>query len=168
MLHAVHSVGKLTLEVRVVPFMIQILRSPVALFCQRMSALPSPLKSPEPAMLHAVHSVGKLTLEVRVVPFMIQILRSPVTLFCQRMSALPSPLKSDRLDPPPTIVAPRNASTWPIGFAIAVVLLPAKSNPTARGFVAASSTISDPESPLSKNLLPLLAITIWPVKVLVK
>src|SRR5437773_10532717 len=106
MLHAVHTVGKLTLEVRVVPFMIQILRSPVTLFCQRMSALPSPLKSPELAMLHAVHSVGKLTMEVVVVPFMILILRSPVTLFCQRLSALPSTLKSHGLDPPSTILPP--------------------------------------------------------------
>jgi hypothetical protein len=47
-----------------------------------------------------------------------------------------------------------------IGFAIALVLLPAKSKPTARGFVVTSSTISDPESPLFKNLLPLFAITI--------
>ena len=36
------------------PFMSQITRWPVELFCQRMSALPSPLKSPEPAMLHDV------------------------------------------------------------------------------------------------------------------
>src|SRR5713101_9487130 len=67
----------------------------------------------------------------------------------------------------PTIVAPRNERTWLIGFAIALVLLPAKSKPTARGFVATSSTISDPESPLFKNLLPLFAITIWPVNVFV-
>src|SRR5437763_16619989 len=94
MLHAVHTVGKLTLPAYVVPLMIQILRSPVALFCQRMSAWPSPLKSLEPAMLHAVATVGKLTLPAYVVPLMIQILRSPVALFCQRISAWPSPLKS--------------------------------------------------------------------------
>ena len=32
-------------------------------FCQRMSALPSPLKSPEPAMLHDVSTVAKLTVD---------------------------------------------------------------------------------------------------------
>jgi len=30
------------------------------------------------------------------------------------------------------------------------------------------STINDPESPLSRNLLPLFVTTIWPVNVLVK
>ena len=40
------------------------------------------------------------------------------------------------------------------------VRLPAKSNPTAWGFVATSSTISDPESPPARNELPLFAITI--------
>ena len=76
------------------------------------------------------------------------------------MSALPSPSKSDQLGPPLTIVAPRNVRTWPIGFAIASVLLPAKSNPTAWGFVETSSTISDPESPLSKKFFPPFAIII--------
>ena len=45
-------------------------------------------------------------------------------------------------------MALRNRSTWPIGFAIALELLPAKSRPTARGFVVTSSTIKEPESPL--------------------
>src|SRR6266699_1366079 len=101
MLHDVATNPKLTAEVRVVPFMSQIKRWPVELFCQRMSGLPSPLKSFEPAMLHTVEIVGKATLPAYVVPFMSQITRSPVELFCQRMSALPSPLKSDRLGPPP-------------------------------------------------------------------
>ena len=55
-----------------------------------------------------------------------------------------------------------------MGFAIALLLLPAKSKPTARGFVVTSSTISEPESPLLRNLLLLFVITIWPVKVFVK
>src|SRR6059058_5084041 len=94
MLHDVATNPELTLEVRVVPFMSQITRCPVELFCQRMSALPSPLKSLEPAMLHDVATNPKLTAEVRAAPFMSQIKRCPVELFCQRMSALPSPLKS--------------------------------------------------------------------------
>ena len=43
-----------------------------------------------------------------------------------------------------------------------------ESNPIARGLVATSSTISEPESPLFKNLLALFPTTIWPVNVLVK
>src|SRR5438876_8121974 len=93
MLHDVATNPKLTLEVRAVAFMSQITRWPLKLFCQRMSALPSPLKSLEPAMLHDVATNPKLTAEVRVVPFMSQIARAP-EVFCQRMSALPSPLKS--------------------------------------------------------------------------
>src|SRR5438094_58351 len=138
MLHDVATVPKLTVDISPVPFMSQIRRWPEELFCQRMSALASPLKSPEPAMLHDVATVPKLTEDLSAVPFMSQIRRWPVEVFCQRMSDLPSPLKSDRLAPLPTIVAPRNVSTWPIGFAIASVLLPAKSNPTACGFVATS------------------------------
>ena len=58
------------------------------------------------------------------------------------------------------MLAPRKLNTSLIGLAIASVLLPAKSNPTDRGFVALSSTINDPESPLFKNLLALFAMTI--------
>src|SRR5438034_10173476 len=94
MLHDVGTVPKLTVDVCAVPFMSQIRRCPVELFCQRMSALASPLKSPEPAMLHDVATNPKLTLEVRAVPFMSQITRWPVEVFCQRMSALLSALKS--------------------------------------------------------------------------
>src|SRR5437667_2609913 len=94
MLHAVGTVPKLTVDVRVVPFMSQITRWPVELFCQRMSGLPSPLKSLEPAMLHDVATNPKLTAEVRAVQFMTQIRRWPGELFCQRMSALLSALKS--------------------------------------------------------------------------
>ena len=68
--------------------MIQIRRWPVMVFCQIMSALPSLLKSPVPAMLQDVGSVGKLTPYASVVPFMIQIRRWPVMVFCQIMSAL--------------------------------------------------------------------------------
>src|SRR5438034_1226508 len=147
MLHDVGTVPNLTVDVCAVPFMSQITRCPVELFCQRMSALPSPLKSFEPSLHDAVATVPKLTLDVCTVPFMSQITRCPVELFCQRMSALPSPLKSDRLGPPLTMVAPRNARTWPIGLAIASTLAPAKSSPTASGVVATSATISEPESP---------------------
>ena len=56
-----------------VPFMSQIPRWPVTVFCQRMSALPSPLKSPEPAMLHDVPTVPKSTKDRNVMPFMGQI-----------------------------------------------------------------------------------------------
>jgi hypothetical protein len=69
-------------------------RWPVEVFCQRISDLPSLLKSFEPTMLHDVATVSKLTLDVRVVPFMSQMARWPVEVFCQRISDLPSLLKS--------------------------------------------------------------------------
>src|SRR6266487_1759421 len=46
-----------------------------------------------------------------------------------------------------------NCRTSLIGFAIAEVLLPANRRPTARGAVAASSTMSEPESPELRNEL---------------
>src|SRR6266496_839783 len=94
MFHEVPTIPKLTLLLKLVPFMSQITRSPVTLFCQRMSGLPSALKSPDPTMFHEVPTTPKLTLLLRLVPFMSQITRSPVTLFCQRISDFPSPLKS--------------------------------------------------------------------------
>src|SRR6266550_394074 len=94
MLHDVATNPKLTVDVCVVLFMSQITRWPVELFCQRMSGLPSSLKSLEPTMFHDVATVPKLTVDVCVVLFMSHIRRWPVELFCQRMSALPSPLKS--------------------------------------------------------------------------
>src|SRR5438876_9059692 len=94
MLHDVDTVPKLTLDVCTVPFMSQITRWPVELFCQRMSALPSPLKSPVPAMLHDVATNPKLSVEIRMVPFMSQITRGSVERFWHRMFALPSPLRS--------------------------------------------------------------------------
>jgi hypothetical protein len=77
----------------VVPFMSQITRWPLTVFCQRMSALPSPLKSPEPAMLHDVYrSQTDKGLKRGAIHERDNALASK--LFCQRMSALPSPLKS--------------------------------------------------------------------------
>src|SRR2546421_11573729 len=63
------------------------------LFCQRMSGLLSPLKSPEPTIFQEVATDGRKMLLPKVVPFMSQRAREP-EVFCQRMSALPSPLKS--------------------------------------------------------------------------
>ena len=74
--------------------MSQITRWPVTLFCQRMSELRSPLKSPEPTIFHDVGTVGKTALPTGLVPSMNKMTRAPVELFCQRISDLPSPLKS--------------------------------------------------------------------------
>jgi hypothetical protein len=63
---------------------------------QKMSAFPSPLKSPTMAGSHG----GATVVTVRplyVVPFMIQIELRPEATLRQRMSALPSPLKSAEL-----------------------------------------------------------------------
>src|SRR2546421_649960 len=72
--------------------MSQMARAP-ELFCQRMSGLLSPLKSPEPAIFQEVATDGRKMLLPKVVSFMSQRAREP-EVFCQRTSALPSPLKS--------------------------------------------------------------------------
>src|SRR5438046_2250925 len=79
----------------VVPFMSQIEFSPVARLRHRMSDLPSPSKSPAPAMLQLRSvTVGIAALLEIVVPFMSQIEFSPVVLLRHRISDMPSPLKS--------------------------------------------------------------------------
>jgi hypothetical protein len=63
MVQDVATIPKLTLDVRVAPFMSQMARWPVEVFCQRISDLPSLLKSLEPTMLHDVADVSKLTVD---------------------------------------------------------------------------------------------------------
>src|SRR2546430_3769343 len=91
---SVEMVPRLAEPVTIEPFINQIRRWPVAVFCQRMSGFPSPLKSPVLAICQAVAMTPRLADPVRVAPFINQIRRWPVTVFCQRMSGLPSPLKS--------------------------------------------------------------------------
>ncbi len=79
----------------VVPFTNQIAFSPVARSRHRMSDLPSPSKSPTPAMLQ----LRSITVEIgalleSVVPFMSQIAFWPVVLLRHKISDIPSPLKS--------------------------------------------------------------------------
>src|SRR6266849_2775275 len=63
--------------------------------CQRMSLLPSPLKSPV-SLIDQRGDAAEPTpaAPVTCAPFISQIATSPVLVFCQRMSPLPSPLKS--------------------------------------------------------------------------
>src|SRR3954471_15675479 len=62
----------------------QIDRSPVVVFCQRMSPSPSALKSPLPAIDHAVGTTGSsAALPSQLVPLINHIERSPVRAFCQ-------------------------------------------------------------------------------------
>src|SRR5208282_1553902 len=84
----------------VVTFISQIATSP-DVSRQRMSLLPSPLKSPVPTIDQAVDTVATYVAVgfKIVVPFISQIATSPA-VSRQRMSVLPSPLKS----PVPTIV----------------------------------------------------------------
>ena len=93
MSHAVGTLPKFTTLARTVPFISQIERAPESLCCQRMSGLPSPLKSSEPTMFQWLSTVPKLTLLVWTVPFINQMERAP-EVCCQRRSPLPSPLKS--------------------------------------------------------------------------
>src|SRR6266550_2060213 len=92
--HSREMVPRLTLDIRVVPLMSHISRSPVDLFCQRISRLPSPLKSPLATIFHALAIVPKLTSAIRVVPLMSHTDRRPVASFCNRRSVSPSPSKS--------------------------------------------------------------------------
>src|SRR2546430_14579745 len=79
----------------VAPFMSQIEFSPVARLRHRMSDLPSPSKSPTPAMLQLRSaSVGMTPPPAMVVPFNSQIAFSPVVPLRHRMSDLPSPSNS--------------------------------------------------------------------------
>src|SRR5208282_2758159 len=78
-----------------VPFISQIATSP-DVSRQRMSLLPSPLKSPVPTidqMLGDTVATYEVVGFKIVVPFISQIATSP-DVSCQRMSVLPSPLKS--------------------------------------------------------------------------
>src|SRR6267378_2774221 len=77
-----------------VPFMNQIATSPFV-SCQRISLLPSPLKSPVPTIFHTLGGAFPTPADwVTWAPFISQIATSPVVVFCQRMSPVPSPLKS--------------------------------------------------------------------------
>src|SRR5712691_3687337 len=79
------------------PFMNQIATLPL-LSCQRMSLVPSPLKSPVSTIVQAVDIFPTPTDWVTCAPFINQIATLPL-VSCQRISVLPSPLKS----PVPTI-----------------------------------------------------------------
>ena len=60
MRHSVPMVPREAPPRKEVPFNSQMLRSPVTVFCQMRSDLPSPLKSPVPAIDHYVGSVPRI------------------------------------------------------------------------------------------------------------
>src|SRR5215470_14359134 len=80
----------------VVPFISHIATSPVVVFRQRMSLLPSPLKSPVSTMDQVVATFPTpAALKFKtVVPYISQIATSPVLASRQRMSVEPLPSKS--------------------------------------------------------------------------
>src|ERR1700691_381187 len=105
--------------VGVVPFISQIATVPLLLLRHRMSAMPSPLKSPTPTTDQLVGTLPRpelLGFKI-VVPFISQIDKSPV-VSRHRMSAMPSPLKS------PTPTTDQLVGTLPrpelLGFKIVV------------------------------------------------
>src|ERR1700683_495682 len=95
------SEGKLCFESTVEPLISQSLTAPEDSL-HRMSALPSPLKSPTPSTVHAVEGPATVAFEATVpVPgVMNQICSCPVERLRKSMSEVPSPLKS----PMPTMV----------------------------------------------------------------
>src|SRR6516162_1337233 len=78
----------------VAPLISQITTCPVRLLYQRMSPLPSPLKSPVANTAQSVVTVPSEPPPITLVPFISQITACPVVPLRQRMSAKPSPLKS--------------------------------------------------------------------------
>src|SRR5262249_51665791 len=102
----------------VVPLINQITTCPVFVFCQRMSLLPSALKSPVSKMCQGLVAEPGEPPPITVVPFNSQITTCPLVVLYQRMSVLPSPLKSpvrmgthwtmgaEPGEPPPMTLAP--------------------------------------------------------------
>src|SRR5258706_400582 len=76
-----------------VPFMNQIATLPLVLSYQRMSLLPSPLKSAVPTIDHEVGTDPTPAICATCAPFISHIATLPL-VSRQRMSLLPSPLKS--------------------------------------------------------------------------
>src|SRR3984893_3833015 len=76
----------------VVPFISQIAASPLS-FCHRMSARPSPLKSPVPLACQLGPGLPTTAPPITLVPFISQIATEPSS-FCHRTSEKPLPLKS--------------------------------------------------------------------------
>src|SRR6267378_6349889 len=92
MLHPAPPVPAAPPPIWLVPFI-----SPIQVlvpFPHNMSDLPSPLKSPVPAMLHPAPPVPAAPLPICAVPFISQIQAPPVVAFRHRMSDLPVPVKS--------------------------------------------------------------------------
>src|SRR6266542_6438350 len=79
------------------PFMNQMATAPEVVFRHRISALPSPLKSPTSAITQLVGMAGSSKKFVTVSPSMSHSSTAPEEVFRHRMSALPSPLKSPTL-----------------------------------------------------------------------
>src|ERR1700722_9913524 len=79
--------------VTLVPFISQTSGVPPEVW-NRMSDLPSPLKSPVAATLQVERGPPSVVIDVTETPCMVQISAAPVLVFWNRRSGLPSPLKS--------------------------------------------------------------------------
>src|SRR6266567_2240108 len=102
-------VPRVPAEMTPMPFINHMVTVPVDAWRHRMSALPSPLKSPTPAIDQSV-PVPMVLAETTLVPFINHIMTVPVDAWRHRMSALPSPLKSptpamDQSVPAPMVLA---------------------------------------------------------------
>src|SRR3954468_20741023 len=101
----------------------QIERSPVCVFCQTMSVLPSALKSAVPPIDHTIGTLGRAAeLEPsHAVPVIIQMARSPVLVFCQsnRSETVPTAAASRGL---PEIGAGRATLSAPAAGLVALIV----------------------------------------------
>src|SRR6516225_6656523 len=114
-----------------VPLMNQINTCPVVVLRQRMSLIPSPLKSPVPTITQSVVTLPGTPLPITLATSISQISTSPLLVLYQRMSVLPSPLKSPvpatvqglpgvKREPPPITLVPLVSQTMICGPALAL------------------------------------------------
>src|SRR3954468_9111073 len=101
----------------------QIDRSPVCVFCQTMSVLPSALKSAVPAIDHTIGTLGRAAelAPSHAVPVIIQTARSPVLVFCHstRSATVPAAAASCGL---PEIGAGRLTLSAPAAGLVALMV----------------------------------------------
>src|SRR5262249_46350835 len=132
--------------ITVVPFNSQISACPVNWLTQRMSVLPSPLKSPVWEANQATGAEPGEPAPMMVAPLISQITTCPVLLLYQKMSALPSPLTS----PVPVICHPVLGGTVP-SEPPPMTLVPFISQITACPVVPLRQRMSAKPSPLKSR-----------------
>jgi hypothetical protein len=123
--------------------------APVEVFLQRISGLPSLLKSPVPARVQAVEREGREAEDATVIPFIYQTILAPVEVFLQRISGIPSLLTS-----------PETGEDWSANVALTLVL----------AFIVTRQVVLVPEHapdhPVKVEFVPAVAVRVTAVPAL--